>query len=155
MKKELNNLYLVEKGDNIGLLFNAEIVKGMVERGDCVIAKDSSYTITDAVTGTLTLTTKEEGGRSTAVSDEHSPQFYRAGFDFTGKITNLADGTINPGDTQENVKVNFTAFKNVFYVGQELSVREGGRTIGTFTIDSFSLVGRVSSPNGKTQYMED
>jgi elongation factor Tu len=140
-----------EKGDNIGLLFNAEIDKTMVSRGDSIISADSTYSVTGTLKGTLKLTTKEEGGRATAISEEHSPQFYRSGHDFTGKITGLTDGTINPGETQEDITVTFSSFKGVFYVGQELSVREGGRTIGTFTITSLSSGGRVTRPGTATR----
>jgi translation elongation factor EF-Tu-like GTPase len=140
-----------EKGDNIGLLFNAEIDKTMVARGDSIISADSTYSVTGKLKGTLKLTTKEEGGRATAISEEHSPQFYRSGHDFTGKITGLTDGTINPGETQEDITVTFSSFKGVFYVGQELSGREGGRTIGTFTITSLSSGGRVTRPGTVTR----
>ena len=123
-----------EKGDNIGLLFSADIEKGMVERGDCIVSASSTHTVSTSVKGTLKLITQEDGGRASAISDGFKPQFYRTGMDFTGVITGLANGTMNPGETQENITVEFPAYCGVFYIGQELSVRQAGRTIGTFTI---------------------
>ena len=121
-----------EKGDNIGLQFGTEIDKTMVARGDSVVNAKTNYIVSNSLTGTLKLLTKEEGGRANAVSDGYSPQFKRNGHDFTGKITGI--GTMNPGETKENVVVTFTNFNGVFYVGQQITVMEGGRTLGTFTV---------------------
>ena len=41
---------------------------------------------------------------------------------------------MNPGTTKENVTVTFKNFTGVFYIGQEITVRVGGRTLGTFTV---------------------
>ena len=130
-KKSLES---AEKGDNIGLLFNSEIDKTMVARGDSVVNAKTNHTVTNALTGTLKLLTAAEGGRANAISEGYSPQFKRNGHDFTGKITGI--GNMNPGETKENVVVAFTSFNGVFYIGQELTVMEGGRTIGTFTVSS-------------------
>ena len=166
-----------EKGDNIGLNFSAEIEKDMVQRGDCVVSETTSYRVYNKVKGTLKLTATADGGRSTAISEGATPQFYRAGADFTGKITGLANGTMNPGETQENISVEFPTHHGMLYVGQELSVREGGRTIGTFTITTLATsggrvtlpdtsrdsgtaesdttsIGRIVVPVGKGKYME-
>lgn len=126
------SLESAEKGDNIGLQFSSEIENGMVERGDSIVSTKTTYNVSNTLTGTLKLLTKEEGGRASAVSEGYSPQFKRSGHDFTGKITGI--GTMNPGETKENVVVTFTSFNGVFYIGQELTVMEGGRTIGTFTV---------------------
>ena len=82
--------------------------------------------------GTLKLITEEEGGRRTAISDGYSPQFYCNATDITGVISGI--GTMDPGTTKENVTVTFKNFTGVFYIGQEITVREGGRTYGTFTV---------------------
>ena len=133
---EMFNKFLdsAEKGDNIGLQFGTEIEKTMVARGDSVVNAKTTHTVTNALTGTLKLLDTAEGGRATAVSDGYAPQFKRNGHDFTGKITGI--GTMNPGETKENVVVTFTNFNGVFYLGQELTVMEGGRTLGTFTVYS-------------------
>jgi len=131
------NLDEAEKGDNIGLLLNSEIEKGAVAIGDALIGADAGYAVTNTLVGTLTLLTKEEGGRTTAIEEEFSPQFYYAN-DVTGVITGLTDGTMNPGETQENITVKFTSHKGVWYVGQTLSVRQAGRKIGTFTVTKIS-----------------
>ena len=121
-----------EKGDNIGLLFSSEIDKTMVARGDSIVSSKTNYKATNKLIGTLKLLTKDEGGRTNAISDGYSLQFKRNGHDFTGKITGI--GTMNPGETKENVIVTFTSFNGIFYVGQEITVMEGGRTLGTFTV---------------------
>ena len=123
-----------EKGDNIGLQFNSEIDKTMVVRGDSIVNAKTTHTVTNALTGTLKLLNTAEGGRTTAISEGHSPQFKRNGHDFTGKISGI--GTMKPGETKENIVVTFTSFNGVFYGGQELTVMEGGKTIGTFTVSS-------------------
>ena len=127
------NLDEAKKGDNIGLLLNSEIEKGAVARGDALIGADAGYDVANALVGTLTLLAKEEGGRTTAIEEEFSPQFYYAN-DVTGVITGLTDGTMNPGETQENITVKFTSHKGVWYVGQTLEVRQAGRKLGTFTV---------------------
>ena len=127
------NLDEAKKGDNIGLLLSSEIEKGDVVRGDALIGADAGYDVANTLVGTLTLLTKEEGGRTTAIEEEFSPQFYYAN-DVTGVITGLTDGTMNPGETQENITVKFTSHKGVWYVGQTLEVRQAGRTLGTFIV---------------------
>ena len=121
-----------ERGDTIGLQFNAEIDKNAVKRGDSIVSAQTNYMVSDTLVGTLTLITEEEGGRRTAISDGYSPQFYCNGTDITGVISGI--GTMNPGTTKENVTVTFKNFTGVFYIGQEITVREGGRTYGTFTV---------------------
>ena len=127
------NLDEAKKGDNIGLLLSSEIEKGAVARGDALIGADAGYDVANTLVGTLTLLAKEEGGRTTAIEEEFSPQFYYAN-DVTGVITGLTDGTMNPGETQENITVKFTSHKGVWYVGQILEVRQAGRKLGTFTV---------------------
>ena len=127
------NLDEAKKGYNIGLLLNSEIEKGAVARGDALIGADAGYNVANTLVGTLTLLTKEEGGRTTAIEEEFSPQFYYAN-DVTGVITGLTDGTMNPGETQENITVKFTSHKGVWYVGQTLEVRQAGRKLGTFIV---------------------
>ena len=161
------NLDEAKKGDNIGLLLSSEIEKGAVARGDALIGADAGYDVANTLVGTLTLLTKEEGGRTTAIEEEFSPQFYYAN-DVTGVITGLTDGTMNPGETQENITVKFTSHKGVWYVGQTLEVRQAGRKLGTFTVtkigssstteeeeeSSTTSGGRQTLPTGKNEYME-
>ena len=145
-----------EAGDNIGLLFADNVTKEMVERGETIIASDSSYTVGNTVKGTLTLLAYEDGGRKTPIEDGHKPQFYYYANDITGEISGLTEQIINPGETQENIKVVFTTHKGVWYVGQEFKVREGGREFGTFTVTALdSEGGRKVLPTGKSQYIED
>ena len=149
------NLDEAKKGDNIGLLLNPEIEKGDVARGDSLIGANSPYGVYEKMIGTLTLKSTAEGGRTNVISEGFEASFYRSGHDFVASITGLDDGTMNPGETQDKVTVITKTFRGVFYVGQVLEVREGGRVIGSFTIDSFSSGGREFIPNGKSQYTED
>lgn len=141
-----------KKGDNIGLLFDSEVTKDDVSRGDSLIAENSSYDVYEEMIGTLSLTSKEEGGRTTAISEGFEASFYRSGHDFPAKITGLNDGTMEPGQTQDKVTVTTNYFRGVFYVGQVLEVRQAGRKIGTFTIDAFPSGGREFTPIGKSRY---
>ncbi|MBE6704438.1 MAG: hypothetical protein E7583_04170 [Ruminococcaceae bacterium] len=131
-----------EKGDNIGLLLNPEIAKGTVVRGDTLIGADADYTVTNTLIGTLTLLSTAEGGRESAISNSFSPQFSYGSHDTTGVITGLANGTMNPGETQENINVKFSNQKGVWYVGQTLDVLQAGRKLGTFTV---TMIGSSSS----------
>lgn len=149
------NLDEAKKGDNIGLLLNPEIEKGDVARGDSLIGANSPYGVYEKMIGTLTLKSTAEGGRTNVISEGFEASFYRSGHDFVASITGLDDGTMNPGETQDKVTVITKTFRGVFYVGQVLEVREGGRVIGSFTIDSFSSGGREFIPNSKSQYIED
>ena len=130
-RKSLNE---AEKGDNIGLLLNPEIAKGTVVKGDTLIGADADYTVTNTLIGTLTLLSTAEGGRESAISNSFSTQFGYGSHDTTGVITGLVNGTMNPGETQENINVKFSAQKGVWYVGQTLDVLQAGRKLGTFTV---------------------
>ena len=131
-----------EGGDNIGALLRG-VQRTDIERGQ-VLAKPGSIHPHTHFTSQVYVLTKEEGGRTTAIEEEFSPQFYYAN-DVTGVITGLTDGTMNPGETQENITVKFTSHKGVWYVGQTLEVRQAGRKLGTFTVTKIG-----SSPSRPT-----
>lgn len=122
-----------EKGNYVGLLLNAEITKDMLSVGDAVIAAGSDLIAANRLCGTLTLISSEEGGRKTAIAKNDKGQFYFV-TDFTGRFADLNGEEVAPGATRENVAVVFPKNAGVWYVGQEFSLREGGRTIGSFTV---------------------
>ena len=60
-------------------------------------------------------------------------QAYWAGYDVTAMLVDLNGGDITPNTTREGVRLTLL-YPAVLYVGQELTIREGGRTYGTFTV---------------------
>lgn len=117
-----------KEGDNAGLLLE-NVSREQIERGQVIVTPNSinTYKKFDAEITTLT---KEAGGRHTPFFTNYRPQFYFRTADITGVIT-LPEGVemVMPGD-----KVNATVELNksvAMEEGDEFSIREGGKTIGT------------------------
>ena len=123
-----------EAGDNVGILLG-DVDKTKVARGDTLIAGNSDLKPVTKLVGSFVLATRYDGGRHTPISDGYKPQFYIGTTDITGTITGLPNGTLEPGQRAGNVSVELIA-PFFAYVGQEIAVREGGRTVGTFTVRS-------------------
>ena len=122
-----------EAGDNVGILLG-DVDKSTVARGDAMIAGGSDLRPVTKLVGTLKLYTKAEGGRHTPIFDNYKPQFYISTNDVTGTITGLPDGgPLMPGTVAYDVSVEL-AVPAFAYFGQEITVREGGRTVGVFTV---------------------
>ena len=122
-----------ETGDNVGILIG-DVDKSTVARGDAMIAASSDLRPVTKLVGTMKLYSKAEGGRHTPIFDNYKPQFYISTNDVTGTITGLPDGgPLMPGSAAYNVSV-VLAVPAFAYVGQEITVREGGRTVGVFTV---------------------
>ena len=60
-------------------------------------------------------------------------QVYWAGYDVTAMLVDLNGAELQPNTTRECVSLTLL-YPELFYIGQELTIREGGRTYGTFTI---------------------
>lgn len=130
-------------GDNVGLVI--DIDKENVKRGDVLTTANNTTIIhSKTVKGTMYLLTKDEGGRQTPITTGYKPQMLVGGATFTVKCTDI--GTVDgepstmlmPGKTAENIvfevqdgDVPTTPYT---YIGQEVLLREGGKTIGRLTI---------------------
>ena len=121
-------------GDNVGIILQGVENKSEIQRGDVIVGGKVDVHPVTQLTGTLRLLTKDEGGRHTPIFDNYRPGFYVGTADVTGTVTGLPDGgPLMPGVSAGNVTVTL-AHPATVYVGQKLTIREGGRTVGTFTV---------------------
>ena len=120
-------------GDNVGILLRGvnreEVVRGQV------LAKPGSVTPHTKFEAAVYVLTKEEGGRHTAFLTNYRPQFYFRTTDITGVITLPADvQMVMPGD---NVTLTVELIHPVaIEQGTKFSIREGGRTVGSGTVNA-------------------
>ena len=120
-------------GDNVGILLRGvnreEVVRGQV------LAKPGSVTPHTKFEASVYVLTKEEGGRHTAFLTNYRPQFYFRTTDITGVITLPADvPMVMPGD---NVTLTVELIHPVaIEQGTKFSIREGGRTVGSGTVNA-------------------
>ena len=129
-KKQLESC---QAGDNVGLLvegINQEDVKVgslMASKGKIIMSKNLLLD--------LDFIPKEQGGKTNPVSIGYRPQMFYEVVDATIELKNAYDlhmnpiTTINPGDSaicQMDLVVTCPV-----YVGQEIAIREGGRTVAT------------------------
>ena len=122
-----------KSGDNVGILLRG-INRDEVVRGQ-VLAKPGTVTPHTKFTASVYVLTKEEGGRHTAFLTNYRPQFYFRTTDITGVITLPADvQMVMPGD---NVTLTVELIHPVaIEQGTKFSIREGGRTVGSGTVNS-------------------
>ena len=121
-------------GDNIGLLIRGGSIS-QFQAGDAVVGASVPMTqIGLRITGTLHLYTKEEGGRHNPIGDGYRPQVYIGRGDVSATVGKLPDGTLEPGETANNVELYDFGLQAVVYPGQKLFLREGGRTVGEFIV---------------------
>lgn len=126
-------LDFAEAGDNVGVLLRGvnrdEVVRGQV------LVKPGSVTPHTKFVASVYVLTKEEGGRHTAFLSNYRPQFYFRTTDITGVITLPADvEMVMPGD---NVTLTVELIHPVaIEQGTKFSIREGGRTVGSGTVNS-------------------
>ena len=122
-----------EAGDNVGILVG-NVDKALIERGDAMVGAKSDLVPVTKLKGQLELFTKYDGGRSTPIYDTYKPQIYIGTTDVTGTITGLKDGgPLMPGEKASNVSIELIN-PTFCYIGQEVTIREAGRTLGTFII---------------------
>ena len=125
-----------EKGDNIGLLLSG-ITTDQIQRGSALVDVGTDFQpITGSVKGDLHVYSKEEGGRQNPFFVNYKPQFYYGGAtDITATFTDLGGAEMcEPGKDYTGVTVDDLIVPAFWYVGQEITVREGGRSIGVFTV---------------------
>jgi elongation factor Tu len=124
-RKELDS---GEAGDNVGLLIRG-LKRDAVERGQ-VAAKKGSIKPHTRFECEVYVLKQDEGGRHKPFFTKYRPQFYFGTTDVTGEVT-LPDNVemVMPGD---HTKMTVTLNKAVaLKKGTTLSIREGGKTIGS------------------------
>ncbi|MDL2327911.1 elongation factor Tu [Ruminococcaceae bacterium OttesenSCG-928-A11] len=116
-----------QAGDNAGLLLRG-IERTDIERGQ-VIAAPGSITPHTEFEAEVYILSKEEGGRHTPFTKGYKPQFYFRTTDVTGEVELPEDKEmVMPGDTVTfKVKLQSPIAMDQ---GQNLAIREGGRTVG-------------------------
>ncbi len=127
-------------GDGVGIVVNVD--KANVSRGDVLATASTNIVRSKTVKGTMYLLTKDEGGRHTPINIGYSPYMYVGGKEFKVKITDpgTVDGAvpsmIMPGTTAEGIvfEVQDEGVTPLSYVGQQVMLREGGKTIARLTI---------------------
>ena len=123
------------EGDNVGIHLAGIQSKSELQTGDVLTGALVPMTPQTTYTGTLTLLTKEQGGRHEPIFNSYKPQIYIGRADVNCADTSgLPDAGLNPGEAATGVTITLR-HPAVAYVGQELAVREGGRTVGTFTVE--------------------
>jgi len=120
-----------KKGENVGLLLKG-VELSQIKRG-MVICKPGSEKPYTEFRASITLKTKEEGGRSTPVSSGYRPQFVFRSAVVAGVVTfPLNKEDLKPGESLE-VSVILSepvALEDKF----NFIIKEGSRTVGTGTI---------------------
>ena len=141
-------------GDAVGLLLATNVLKEDVNRGDVFIGKNYRNVVrSKTIKGTVYVYTKEEGGRHQPILLNYGPEMYVSGASFKARVTDL--GTINgevpeyviPGSTCENMVFEIIqrsgtdddpVYQTPFtYIGQEVLLRESGRTVAKVTITGY------------------
>lgn len=130
-----------EKGDSIGILIgtpfglttDGKVNTANIARGNAVVNSDSKLKHQyRGIYGTVSLKTSAESGYSGVLSKGDKVQLYW-GSDITAEFVSV-DGLLIPGTSTLNVGVELIS-PQLFYVGQVLDIRSGGRVLGTYTID--------------------
>lgn len=133
-----------EAGESVGLLLRG-IDKSQLNRGDIIYVSGNTRMFhKKTIKGTLYVLTKEEGGRHTPFMINYRPQARVETTDFTVTVTDL--GTVNgeavelmfPGSTAENLVIQFADDVTPYtYIGQQIFLREGARTVARFTVTGY------------------
>lgn len=119
-----------EKGDNVGILLSAD-TSIKTPSGSALVNEGSSLKSSPGrFVGTVKMN-NESNTKTLTLGDTF--QAYWAGYDVTAMLVDLNGGDITPNTTREGVRLTLL-YPAVLYVGQELTIREGGRTYGTFTV---------------------
>ncbi|MBQ3900643.1 MAG: S-layer homology domain-containing protein [Clostridia bacterium] len=124
-----------EKGDNVGIQIDTDgSMKDKVQRGASVVKIGSRLKPVKYVTGTVYSDPKS---RHTTMSEDNIFQYYVGTTDYSASFVTLNgaynDERIFPDETRHGVVIEF--IKPVMaYQGQEIAIRGGGMTYGTFTV---------------------
>ena len=124
-----------KKGDNIGVTISGDFDKTLLKTDDALVGADVPMTpVSQSVTGTLRLLTKEEGGRHTPISDGYRPEIGVARNKCIATVGGLPEGTLDPGETAYVVELSNFSARPVVYPGQRLTLLEGGKRVGEFIV---------------------
>lgn len=139
------NLPDARAGDNVGILIGYPWGKDAegkprrdagIERGIYLYkqGEPAPAFLSGTYVGTFKMAPSSESGYTKAITKDTNLNFYANFMDTNSKFINLGDATITPGSTVENMMLKFDRAR-VNFVGDVLTVRLGGKTLGTFTIE--------------------
>lgn len=126
-----------EAGDNVGFMYveSPKLDKSAIGRGAAIFSLDTERIIAaKKVYGTFTIT-----DRKTPVAAGYNPQFFCNNYDVSVTLSDLRDANmLYPNETNYCIGFEVSEGRKLLCrLGQEISVREGGKTIGTFVVSDY------------------
>lgn len=129
------------KNDNVGIMFSEspKLKKSDITRGALIMGEKTERVVAvKKVYGTLAL----NDSRKTPIFPGYTPQLFSGNIDHLVTLSDLAgEDNLMPKTTYDNI--GFTAKegnKLLCYLGMQMQLREGGRTLGTFTVTDYEAV---------------
>lgn len=126
-----------QAGDNVGFTYveSPKLEKSAIGRGAAIFSLDTERIIAaKKVYGTFTIT-----DRKTPVVAGYKPQFFCNNYDVSVTLSDLRDADmLYPNETNYCIGFEVSEGRKLLCrLGQEISVREGGKTIGTFVVSDY------------------
>lgn len=126
-----------EAGDNVGFMYveSPKLEKSAIGRGAAIFSPDTERLVAaKKVYGTFTIT-----DRKTPVVAGYKPQFLCNNYDVSVTISDMRGADmLYPNETNYCIGFEVSEGRKLLCrLGQEISVRESGRTIGTFVVSDY------------------
>ena len=125
-----------EAGDNVGFTYveSPKLDKSAIGRGAAIFSLDTERIIAaKKVYGTFTIT-----DRKTPVVAGYKPQFFCNNYDVSVTLSDKRDDMLYPNETYYCIGFEVSEDRKLLCrLGQEISVRENGKTIGTFVVSDY------------------
>lgn len=121
-------------GDEVGILLKEAVNKGDLNRGSAITTADTKRLVaTQKVFGTLLLT-----DRKTPAYVGYKPTMSANNQTWIVKLVNAGEfELLMPNEVYYNIEFEVQDSKMLCVLGQVINIREGGKTIGTFTVEEF------------------
>lgn len=122
-------------GDAIGILMKEAVNKDDLNRGSAITTGDTKRLVaTQKVYGTLLIT-----GRKAPAYVGYKPMMSANNQTWIVKLVNAGEFEIlMPNEVYYNIEFEVQDGKMLCVLGQVINIMEGGKTIGTFTVEDFS-----------------
>ncbi len=122
-------------GDAIGILMKEAVNKDDLNRGSAITTGDTKRLVaTQKVYGTLLIT-----GRKAPAYVGYKPMMSANNQTWIVKLVNAGEFEIlMPNEVYYNIEFEVQDSKMLCVLGQVINIMEGGKTIGTFTVEDFS-----------------
>lgn len=126
-----------EAGDNVGFMYveSPKLDKSAIGRGAAIFSPDTERLVAaKKVYGTFTIT-----DRKTPVVAGYKPQFLCNNYDVSVTISDMRGADmLYPNETNYCIGFEVSEGRKLLCrLGQEISVRENGKTIGTFVVSDY------------------